>query len=197
MTRITIMKKAAGKETLRLTTIEELAEHIRQGKFAEQVQRLRTYYPVLEVRRNNNGEMEGIEEYTKALPRILFALEQENRQGQRTTLSYTGLVLLEVNNLTGREEAEAIRQGAAEIPHTLMAFVGADGQSVKMVCRGERMKEEGSDLSRISPEEMDVFHENLYERARLIYNGQLGVTIEKQEPLVKRICYIQRPRHLL
>ena len=134
MIRITIIKKTASKETLRLTSIEELTEQIRQGKYAEQVQRLRTYYPLLNVQRNSDGEMGGVDEYTKTLPRILFALEQENRQGQRTTLSYTGLVLLEVNNLTGRLEAEAIRQGAAEIPHTLMAFVGADGQSVKIVC---------------------------------------------------------------
>ena len=183
MTRITMIKKQGSKETLRLTTIEELTEQIRQGAFAEQVQRLRTYYPLLQTERNADGELEGQEEYTKSLPRLLFALEQENRQGQRTTLSYTGLVLLEVNNLTGREEAEAIRQGAAEIPHTLLAFVGADGQSVKIVCQGEQLATEKQQAP-------SLFHENLYERARLIYNGQLGVTIEKLEPLTTRICYM-------
>ena len=192
MTRITMMKKAADKETLRLMNIEELAEQIRQGKFSEQILHLRTYYPVLEIRRNIDGEMEGIEEYTKALPRILFALEQENRQGQRTTLSYTGLVLLEVNNLTGREEAEAIRQGAAEIPHTLLTFVGADGQSVKIICQGSQPLQTGGESESLPTDSATIalFHENLYERARLIYNGQLGVTIEKQEPLVNRICYM-------
>ena len=192
MTRITVMKKAADKETLRLMNIEELAEQIRQGKFSEQILHLRTYYPVLEIRRTIDGEMEGIEEYTKALPRILFALEQENRQGQRTTLSYTGLVLLEVNNLTGREEAEAIRQGAAEIPHTLLTFVGADGQSVKIICQGSQPLQTGGESESLPTDSATIalFHENLYERARLIYNGQLGVTIEKQEPLVNRICYM-------
>ena len=193
MIRITVIKKTAGKETLRLTSIEELAEQIRQGKYAEQVQRLRTYYPLLDVQRNSDGEMVGVDDYTKALPRILFALEQENRQGQRATLSYTGLVLLEVNNLTGREEAEAIRQGAAEIPHTLMAFVGADGQSVKIVCKASPLplQERGeTEALPTDPATVALFHENLYERARLIYNGQLGVTIEKLEPLVSRICYL-------
>ena len=183
MTRITMIKKQGSKETLRLTTIEELTEQIRQGAFAEQVQRLRTYYPLYEGDHSTDGELTGFEEYTKALPRLLFALEQENRQGQRSTLSYTGLVLLEVNNLTGREEAEAIRQGAAEIPHTLLAFVGADGQSVKIVCQGEQLATE-------KQQDTSLFHENLYERARLIYNGQLGVTIEKLEPLTTRICYM-------
>ena len=81
-----MIKKQGSKETLRLMTIEELAEQIRQGAFAEQVQRLRTYYPLLQTERNADGELEGQEEYTKSLPRLLFALEQENRQGQRTTL---------------------------------------------------------------------------------------------------------------
>ena len=193
MKRITMIKKQGSKETLRLMTIEELAEQIRQGAFAEQVQRLRTYYPLLQTERNADGELEGQEEYTKSLPRLLFALEQENRQGQRTTLLYTGLVLLEVNNLTGREEAEAIRQGAAEMPHTLMAFVGADGQSVKIICKASPLPlQKGGETEPLptDPATVALFHENLYERARLIYNGQLGVTIEKLEPLTTRICYM-------
>ena len=189
MTRITIIKKAKGKDTLVLKTIEELAEQIHQGEYAEQVQRLRNHFPLFDGTRSVDGELEGFEEYTKGLPRILFALEQKKRDEQRVTLSYTGLVLLEVNNLTGREEAEAIRQGAAELPQTLMAFVGADGQSVKIVCRGElpkglEVRSEGLEDS------FALFHENLYERARLIYNGQLGVTIEKLEPRTTRICYM-------
>lgn len=182
MIRITIIKKTASKETLRLTSIEELTEQIRQGKYAEQVQRLRTYYPLLNVQRNSDGEMGGVDEYTKTLPRILFALEQENRQGQRTTLSYTGLVLLEVNNLTGRLEAEAIRQGAAEIPHTLMAFVGADGQSVKIVCKASPLplQERGkTEQLPTAPATVALFHENLYERARL--------TEDRRHPFSSRI----------
>ena len=193
MTRVTIIKRAGSKETLRLKTIEELAETIRQGEFREQVQYLRQYYPLYVGERSAEGELEGFEDYTKALPRIVFALEQENRQGQRTTLSYTGLVLLEVNNLTGREEAEAIRQGAAELPQTLMAFVGADGQSVKIVCKASPLPlQERGEAEQLptDPATVALFHENLYERARLIYNGQLGVTIEKLEPLTTRICYM-------
>ena len=101
MTQITIIKKAKGKDTLVLKTIEELAEQIHQGEYAEQVQRLRNHFPLFDGTRSVDGELEGFEEYTKGLPRILFALEQKKRDEQRVTLSYTGLVLLEVNNLTG------------------------------------------------------------------------------------------------
>ncbi len=184
MTQVTIIKNVHGKERVPLMNINELAEQIRQGEYAKQVQRLRNHYPLFGGRRSIDGELEGFEDYTKGLPLILFALEQKNREEQRITLSYTGLVLLEVNNLTGHEEAEAIRQGAAELPQTLMAFVGADGQSVKIVCQGTHSQHLPTGG------ESEVFHENLYERARLIYNGQLGVTIEKLEPRLTRICYM-------
>ena len=74
------------------------------------------------------------------------------------------------------------------MPQTLMAFMGADGLSVKIVCQGELFPG-GSKLPE-SDADIALFHENLYERARLIYNGQLGVTVEKLEPTTQRICYM-------
>ena len=133
-----------------------------------------------------NYRLDSLPDWTKNLPRICFALQQENRMHECITKCYNGLVLLEVNNLTGQDEASAVRRGAAEMPQTLMTFVGADGQSVKIVCRGEQFtgglpSDEGGTA---------LFHENLYERARIIYNGQLGVTIEKLDPTTHRICYM-------
>ena len=91
-------------------------------------------------------------------------------------------MLLEVNNLTGRLEAEAIRQGAAEIPHTLMAFVGADGQSVKIVCKASPLPlQERGEAEQLptDPATVALFHENLYERARL--------TEDRRHPFSSRI----------
>jgi hypothetical protein len=105
-------------------------------------------------------------------------------------------VLLEVNNLTGSDEAEAVRRGAGEMPQTLMAFVGADGQSVKIVCQGELFPGGNSSLPE-TDSDIALFHENLYERARMIYNGQLGVTIEKLEPTPQRICYMSYDRNMV
>ena len=160
---------------------------MRSGEYQEQVSEFRHMYPLADFKsRHADGTLDSLPEWTKNLPRICFALEQEHRNHERITKQYNGLVLLEVNNLTGHDEAAAVRRGASEMPQTLMAFVGADGGSVKIVCRGEL-------FSGSLPEnqaEITLFHENLYERARLIYNGQLGVTIEKLEPLTQRICYM-------
>ena len=235
--RITLIKSYRNKETLRLLELQEVAELISQGEYDTEVSMFRRDLPTMRYARvSNNGTLEGYENWPKDLPRICFALEQENRNHELVTLGYTGFVLLEVNNLTSYDEAVAIRRGAGEMPQTLMAFVGADGLSVKIICRGELLEESGTRkverdnsaadfplLSRRgqgwsdppqnnspssflrpfgskrplaerlfppSSELIPLFHENLYERSRLIYNGQLGVTIEKLEPLTQRICYM-------
>ena len=187
--RTTLIKNYRNKETLRLVELQEVADFIRNGAFKEQVSEFRSVFPLMTFAdRNDEGTLTGYVNWPKNLPRICFALEQEHRNGERITRGYTGLVLLEVNNLASQDEADAVRRGAAEMPQTLMAFVGADGQSVKIVCQGELFPGE----SRLpeSDAEIALFHENLYERARLIYNGQLGVTVEKLEPTTQRICYM-------
>ena len=225
--RITLIKSYRNKETLRLLELQDVAELISQGEYDNQVSTFRRDLPTMRYARvSNNGTLEGYENWPKDLPRICFALEQENRNHELVTRGYTGLVLLEVNNLTGYDEAEAVRRGAGEMPQTLMAFVGADGMSVKIVCRGELLEavqhrsggqveavqvkavqttppygqplltQEGKRLP-LSAEQIALFHENLYERARLIYNGQLGVTIEKLEPLTQRICYMSSDPRLV
>ena len=187
--RTTLIKNYRNKETLRLVELEEVADFIRNGAFKEQVSEFRSVFPLMTFAdRNDEGTLTGYVNWPKNLPRICFALEQEHRNGERITRGYTGLVLLEVNNLASHDEADAVRKGAAEMPQTLMAFVGADGQSVKIVCQGELFPG-GSKLPE-SDAEIALFHENLYERARLIYNGQLGVTVEKLEPTTQRICYM-------
>jgi hypothetical protein len=200
--RITIIKNYRNKETLRLVELQEVASIIRQGEYMEEVGKFRNDLPLMTfAQRSNDGSFSGYVNWPKDLPRISFALEQEHRKGERVTKGYTGLVLLEVNNLTGSDEADAVRNGAAEMPQTLMAFVGADGKSVKIICRGELFPNESKrlDADTLPTEEQDItlFHENLYERARMIYNGQLGVTIEKLEPMPQRICYMSYDSSLI
>ena len=204
MAKITLIKPYRQTETLRLYELADLVELIRNGEFSSLVDDVRSYYPMMRMQREADGTMSGGYVMIDKLPRICFASEMENRNHQRVMLGYTGLVLLEVNNLTGFEEAAAIRKAAGEVPQTLLAFVGGSGRSVKIVCRGELFPSENQGdrlldpipnqgpvpLIPDQPEAIALFHENLYERARLAYNAQLGVTIEKLEPGVERTCYV-------
>ena len=137
MAKITLIKPYRQTETLRLYEMADLVELIRNGEFSSLVDDVRSYYPMMRMQREADGTMSGGYVMIDKLPRICFASEMENRNHQRVMLGYTGLVLLEVNNLTGFEEAAAIRKAAGEVPQTLLAFVGGSGRSVKIVCRGE------------------------------------------------------------
>ena len=140
--KITLIKNYRNRETLRLMAQQEVTDMISSGEYEQQVLDFRRYYPTMTYATiGNDGTIEGYENWPKDLPRICFALEQENRNHERVTRGYTGLVLLEVNNLASYDEAEAVRRGAGEMPQTLIAFVGADGLSVKIICRGELFRE--------------------------------------------------------
>ena len=54
------------------------------------------------------------------------------------------------------------------MPQTLLAFIGASGRSVKIVCRGELF---GGGLPVEEEEDIKRFHLNLYEKARMVYNA--------------------------
>ena len=99
MKEITIIKNSRGTETLRATELHVLAEAIRSGEYQKEVNNLRTYYPLMAKERNEDGTLAGAEEQTRRLPRLCFASLLENRNQQRVRKAYTGMVLLEVDNL--------------------------------------------------------------------------------------------------
>ena len=192
MTKVTIVKEYRNTVTLRQMELSEIVSAIQNEAFCVLCKELRDVYPLVEVRQKYDA-MDGLLHfYTKGLPKVCFSSQMENRNKQRVMKAYNGLVLLEVNNLASFDEAEAVRRGASQIPHTLLAFVGASGRSVKIVCRGELF--DGG--LPVGDENVSRFHTNLYEKARVAYNMQLGVTIEKLEPTLDRDCYVSSDPNL-
>ena len=201
MEKITIVKNYRNTETLRPVELHDVVEMMRGDDYRKEVIAVRGISLYTELKRNEDGSVDGANNFTDKLPRVCFASEFENRNRQRIRKGYNGLVLLEVNNLVSFDEAVAIRQGAALMPQTLLAFVGASGRSVKIVCRGELMQirpprpadtppTREEKLLPTAEDEIKRFHLNLYEKARLVYNAQLGVTIDKLEPHLERTCYL-------
>ena len=120
MSKVTIVKNYRNTLTLRQMELSEIVQAIQDQAYQEQCEQLRDVYPLVEVRQMYDA-MDGLLHlYTKDLPKICFTSQMENRNKQRIIRAYNGLVLLEVNNLAGFDEAEAVRKGAAQIPHTLL-----------------------------------------------------------------------------
>ena len=187
MTKVTIFKKYRKTYTLRQLELSEVIRSIQSGEYQQDVNALRELSYITDLSHQDDERMADQSANPIRLPRVCFASVMENWKRQRISKGYTGLVLLEVNNLASYDEAVAVRQGAGLMPQTLLAFVGASGRSVKIVCRGELF--EGGELP-VEMEDVKRFHLNLYEKARLAYNAQLGVTIDKLEPRLDRTCLL-------
>ena len=192
MTKVTIVKSQRNQDTFRRVELSEVAGAVASGRYRDEVKVLRHDLAISDFTHDDEGSFRNSKAAAQ-VPRVGFSAEFEKRGGRRVMLGYAGLVLLEVNNLRDLEEAEAVRAGAGRMPQTLMAFVGADGRSVKIVCRGELFLDARHEEDQLLPtdeEQVRTFNVNLYEQARMVYNGQLGVTVEKLPPTLERLCYL-------
>ena len=139
--------------------------------------------------RQSDGQITIDGKHVVGLPRICFAVEGDNYKGQHRIINYNGLVVIEVNGLKRYEDAVVIRNQAAKMDETLMAFLGASGKSVKIVCKGELFKEEGEGLPK-DRADIRQFHLNLYNTARKAYQNQFDFDIQYLEPTLERTVYL-------
>ena len=117
------------------------------------------------------------------IPVALFSscYDKEGRWKQ-----YTGLILIEFNNLSGMEEARKLREEVVLYNRPFLAFVGAGGQSVKVVVR--YTLPDGS--LPVGEEAAACFHAHAYKRTALHYQAQLQWTVSRKEPLLNRGCRV-------
>ena len=180
---ITILKNSRNKEVINRIDLNELVRMIREGDAADEVKNLRSLYHLMKPKRLLSGRVEIDIDTPFNLPYVCFGAAYANRNKERKLVDYNGLIVLEVNGLQRYEDAVLWRNEASRMPETLMAFLGASGRSVKIVCRGELF--EGG-----LPEdeaERRQFHANLYETARKAYQDQFMMDIEYLEPLIDRV----------
>ena len=186
--KISLLKISRKKMVINRLELKDLAEMIRKSPEEQKVFNLRLNYQFCQPQRLDDGQIVlDSQNHTVDLPRILFAAECVNYKEIQKGLRYNGLVVVEVNGLKTYEEAVAIRNQAARMDETVMAFLGASGKSVKIVCRGEMF---GVMALPEKEEEVRQFHKNLYETARRAYQNQFGLDIEYLEPTLDRTVYL-------
>ena len=196
--KVSLLKMSRNKEVINRLDLQALADMIRQSPIEKQLFNLRLNYQFMKPQRLSNGQIViDSQQHMVNLPRILFAVECMNYKDIQKGLKYNGLVVVEVNNLKTYEDAVVIRNQAARMDETVMAFLGASGKSVKIVCRGELFGDDKSTTikkdGQLLPEnEVDYrqFHKNLYDTAWRAYKNQFGIDIEYLEPKLERTVYL-------
>ena len=157
----------------------------------KEVHLLREMVPLIHFRKSDDGKVESDFNFKMELPRICLAAEVDKYKKSQRMRAYNGLVVLEANNLADYDEAVLIRNAAARLPQTFMVFLGASGRSVKIVCRGELLPDNGGGLPPVAEEDrVEKFHQMLYAKARKTYNAQLDITLDAVKPLITRTIYM-------
>lgn len=171
--KINIINKTSNATHYSRVSLDDVVKMIHDGKYAGQVVQYRSY-----------------EHNSKGLPSVCFAAEYAKWKGKISLKNYNALVLLEVNNLPDIDTAMELRRAAANIPYTHIAFVGATGRDVKIICRAISY----SDMVPTEEEDAVKFHLNAYKRLHYIYSAQLGITVDRFEPTLDHLCLMSSDR---
>ena len=184
--KVSFLKKDGKKEVINRVEVGAIATAIKEGAMENAVRRLREVYHLMSIHRKADGQIVTNWVGGVRLPRICFAADYRMLKGEWRMMAYSGLVVLEVNDLPTYEKAVEIRELAKQMPETMLCFLGGSGRSVKIVCRGELF---GGGLPE-GEAAIRQFHLNLYNTARRAYQNQFGFDIEFLEPLITRTVYM-------
>ena len=156
--KVTLLKNTRKKEVMNRLELLSVVEMIRNNPEAQKVFNLRLNYSFMKPERKEDGQIVIDGENTVSLPRICFAAEFDKYKEKARMQAYNGLVVVEVNGLKQYEDAVSIRNQAARMDETLLAFLGASGKSVKIVCRGELYKDasQGGEDIKLPEDEADI-----------------------------------------
>jgi len=118
------------------------------------------------------------------LPKLCFAAEFKKVDAHQEMIRYNGVVLLEIDGLAGIEEAETVRDEVARLPHTLAAFVGSGGKSVKWLV--SFVRPDGS-LPQTKAES-ELFHAQAYRKAVRFYEELISYKVTLKRPSLNHYC---------
>ena len=159
--RITLVRDDGKVKTLRTLKMELLLEQMKTEVKAQPVSKMRE---ALRYTLPGNS-IEGVRKVPKVIPAAAFV----RKEGVMTLNEYNGIVMMEVNHLSGRTEADEIKELVKEFPQTFLAFTGSSGKSVKIWVRFTYP----DDRLPVSREQVELFHAHAYQTAVKYYQPQL------------------------
>lgn len=174
--RITQIRDDGKVNTMRTLKIEQLVEQLKVETKAQLVSNMREVLPYILPGDKND--------YVRKVPKLLPAAAFVRRNGIVQMDEYNGLVMIQVNNLSGPMEADEIKERVKEIPQTYLAFTGSSGKSVKIWVRFTYP----NDLLPDSRDEAELFHAHAYRLAVKFYQPQLPFDIDLKEPSLEQYC---------
>lgn len=174
--KITQVRDDGKVNTLRTLQIEQLIDQMKAEDKSKLVIKMREVLPYMLPGDQNDN--------VKKVPKLLPAAAFLRKNGLMTMAEYNGIVMLQVNKLSGRMEAEEVKKQVMELPQTYLAFIGSSGKSVKIWVRFTYP----DGLLPATREQAEVFHAHAYRLAVKFYQPQLAFDIDLKEPTLEQYC---------
>ncbi len=127
--KIGVIRQENATEVCSICTMETFLEKVKKETKGKYISQLRERIPSLQ---GSDGRFVNLDKIPRIYPVAEF---RRMADGIWKFKRYNGIVLVEVNRLSGLAEAEYVKQKAALLPQTYAALVGASGRSVKIWVR--------------------------------------------------------------
>jgi hypothetical protein len=156
--------------------METFMEKVKRETKGKYISQLRERLPSLQGSENRFIHLDKI-------PRIYPVAEfRRTKVGSWKFKQYNGIVLVEVNHLSGLAEAELVKSKAALLPQTLAALVGSSGRSVKIWVRFSLPDGSLPDTE----EQASLFHAQAYRVAVQCYQPLIPFPVTLKEPSLRQ-----------
>ena len=180
--KIGLNRKENAAEVWSICTMENFIEKVKRESKGQYISRLREALPSMQ---GAEGRFASIDKIPRVYPVAEF---RRTTDGGRKFKRYNGIVVVEVNQLSGMAEAEYVKQQVSLLPQTYAAFVGSSGRSVKVWIRFSL-----PDGSLPETEELaSLFHVQAYRLAVQCCQPLIPFPISLKEPsLEQNFCMTQ------
>ena len=174
--KIGVIRQENATEVCSTCTMETFLEKVKKETKGKYISQLRERLPSLQG-------SEGRFIHLDKIPRIYPVAEfRRTKDGSWKFKQYNGIVLVEVNNLSGLAETEYVKSKAALLPQTFAALVGSSGRSVKIWVRFSLPNGSLPDTE----EQASLFHAQAYRVAVQCYQPLIPFPITLKEPSLKQ-----------
>ena len=174
--KIGIVRQEKAAEVCSFCSMGTFLERVKKGSKEKYISQLRERLPSLQGSNDRFIHLDKI-------PRI-YPVAEFRRTPERCWKfkRYNGIVLVEVNRLSGLAEAEYVKSKAALLPQTFAALVGSSGRSVKIWVRFSLP--DGTLPETEEP--AALFHAQAYRIAVQCYQPLLPFPITLKEPSLRQ-----------
>lgn len=165
---------AAWKNISKELKIRVILDEIKNGKYADQIQRLRA---LLE-----NGHFDKYSSHKKNLPAVTFCGTFDHKRRKEFLNNYTYLTVLDIDKIN-KADFDNAKNSIDNDPYVLASWISPSGNGIKGLVKLEYYKELPKGL-------IDDFHKTAFLRLSEYFKSEYGIKLDESGSDTTRLCFL-------